>query len=81
MDYGRWTMDDGLWTMDDGLWTMDYGLWTEASKARPFTNYDLRITIWILARKARSSRANFENNAGCWLESVRSYAMLDPPLC
>ena len=40
-----------------------------------FTIYDFRE----FARKARSSRAkaqrNFENNAGCWLESVRSCAM------
>ncbi len=46
-----------------------------------FTIYDFRE----FARKARSSRAkaqqNFENNAGCWLESVRSYAMLDSPFC
>ena len=36
---------------------MDDGRWTEASKARPFTNYELRITIWMLARLRAEKRS------------------------
>ena len=62
-----------------------HGRWTGAPEVPIYelriTNYDFRE----FARKARSSRANaqrnFENNAGCWLESVRSYAMPSYRLC
>ena len=50
-----------------------------------FTNYELRITIWMLARYAWGGGAgelrNFGDKVSCWLKSVRSYAMLDSPLC